>query len=250
MLKPVGLQMYTVRDYAEEDFLGTVRKVAEIGYHGIELAGTYGVRASELKQTLDSLNLKACGSHTAIDLLEKDFDNTVKFNLEVGNRNIVCPWLPENKRNSAEIWEKTAKEFNSLGERLKSYGLNLSYHNHNFEFERFNNKYGIEILIENTNPENLKLEVDVFWVKFAGLDPVEFLNKYRDRINFIHLKDMESDGKTFAEVGEGIIDFKPIFEIGDTGMVEWYVVEQDICKRPSLESAKLSFENLKRWGRV
>jgi sugar phosphate isomerase/epimerase len=250
MLKPVGLQMYTVRDYAENDFLGTLKEVAKIGYHGIELAGTYGVRASELKQVLDSLNLKVCGSHTVIDFLEKDFDNTVKFNLEVGNKNIVCPWLPESKRNSAETWKKTAEELNSLGEKLKGYGLNLSYHNHNFEFERFNNKYGIEILIENTSPENLKLEVDVFWIKFAGLDPVEFLNKYRDRINLIHLKDMESDGKTFAEVGEGIIDFRPIFEAGDTGMVEWYVVEQDICKRPSLESAKLSFENLKRWGRV
>jgi sugar phosphate isomerase/epimerase len=87
-------------------------------------------------------------------------------------------------------------------------------------------------------------------MKFAGLDPVEFLKSHKDRINLIHLKDMEPDGKTFAEVGEGIIDFKPIFDAGDTGMVEWYIVEQDICKRPSLESARLSFENLKRWGRV
>jgi len=250
MLKPVALQMYTVRDYAEKDFLSTIKEVAKIGYSGIELAGTYGVSASELKQLLNSLNLKICGSHILIELLERDFDNIVKFNLDIGNKNIICPWLPEDKRNSAEKWEQTAEELNSLGEKLRAYGFTFSYHNHNFEFERFANKYGIEILIENTSPENLKLEVDVFWIKFAGLDPVEFLNRYKDRINLIHLKDMEPDGKTFAEVGEGIIDFKPIFEIGDSGIVEWYIVEQDICKRPSLESARLSFENLRRLGRV
>jgi len=250
MSKPLGIQMYTVRDYAEKDFLGTIRKIAEIGYKGIELAGTYGIKATDLKQVLDSLDLKVCGSHTAIDLLERNFNDTVEFNLEIGNKNIVCPWLPESRRNSAEAWRKTAEELNSLGERLKPYGLTLSYHNHNFEFERFDNRYGIYILIENTSPENLKLEVDVFWMKFAGLDPVEFLKSHKDRINLIHLKDMEPDGKTFTEVGEGIIDFKPIFDAGDTGMVEWYIVEQDTCKRPSLESARLSFENLKRWGRV
>jgi len=250
MLKPVALQMYTVRDYAERDFFNTIKEVAKIGYSGIELAGTYEATASELKQLLDSLNLKICGSHIPIDLLERDFDNIVKFNLDIGNKNIICPWLPESKRNSTEMWKKTAEELNSLGEKLRAYGLTLSYHNHNFEFERFDNKYGIEILIENTSPENLKLEVDVFWIKFAGLDTVEFLNRYKDRINLIHLKDMEPDGKTFAEVGEGVIDFKPIFEIGDSGIVEWYIVEQDICKRPSLESARLSFENLKRLGRV
>jgi sugar phosphate isomerase/epimerase len=250
MLKPVALQMYTVRDYAERDFFNTIKEVAKIGYPGIELAGTYEAAASELKQLLDSLSLKICGSHIPIELLEKDLDNIVRFNLDVENKNIICPWLPENRRDSAEKWEKTAEELNSLGEKLRTYGLTLSYHNHNFEFERFDNKYGIEILIENTSPENLKLEVDVFWIKFAGLDPVEFLNRYKDRINLIHLKDMEPDGKTFAEVGEGVIDFKPIFEIGDSGIVEWYIVEQDICKRPSLESARLSFENLKRLGRV
>ncbi|MGB9681483.1 MAG: sugar phosphate isomerase/epimerase family protein [bacterium] len=250
MSKPVGLQMYTVRDYAEKDFLGTVKKVAEIGYKGIELTGTYGVKAKELKEVLDSLDIKICGSHTAIDLLEKDFNSTIEFNLTVGNKNIVCPWLPESKRNSADIWKETAEELNSLGERLKIYGLTLSYHNHNFEFEKFGDKYGIDILIENTSSENLKLEVDVFWVKFAGLDPGEFLKMHSDRINLIHLKDMEPDQKTFAEVGEGIIDFKPIFEIGDRGIIEWYVVEQDVCKRSSLESARISFENLKKLGRI
>ncbi|HPC77854.1 MAG TPA: sugar phosphate isomerase/epimerase, partial [bacterium] len=93
-LKPIALQMYTVRDYSEKNFIETVKKVAEIGYKGIELAGTYGVKSDELKQILDSLDLKVCGSHIPIDLLEKDFDNIVKFNLELGNKNIVCPWLP------------------------------------------------------------------------------------------------------------------------------------------------------------
>lgn len=250
-LKPIALQMYTVRDYSEKNFIETVKKVAEIGYKGIELAGTYGVKSDELKQILDSLDLKVCGSHIPIDLLEKDFDNTVKFNLELGNKNIVCPWLPEDRRNSIEEWKKTAEELNSIGERLRADGLTLSYHNHNFEFEKFGDKYGIEILIENTDPENLKLEVDVFWIKFAGLDPAEFLKKYIDRINLIHLKDMKADKKTFAEVGEGIIDFKPIFEIGDSSsIVEWYIVEQDRCERPSIESVRLSFENLKKMGRV
>jgi len=251
MARPlVALAVYTVRDEAEKDFIGTIKRITRIGYEGIEIGDVYGVKASELKNLLDSLGLKVAGRHIGIDILEKDLEATIEYDLEIGNKNIVCPFLPKERRSDTSGWKRVAGELNSIGEKLKKSNLVFSYHSHNFEFEKFDGKYGLDILMESTNPENLKWEIDVFWAKYAGVEPVEFLNKYRDRIHLVHLKDMESDGKTFAEVGEGVIDFNTIFEVSERGKVEWYIVEQDICKRPSLESARISFENLKKWGKV
>lgn len=246
MKKSIALQMYTVRDYAERDFLGTIKRIAAIGYQGIELAGTYGVDSHKLKEVLDSIGIKVCGTHIPIEFLENNFEELVEYNMHIGNKNIVCPWLPEDKRDSKSAWEETAKKLNLIGEKLRQSNFIFSYHNHSFEFENFGNKYGIEILLENTDLNNLKLEVDVFWVKYAGIDPVEFLVKHKERISLIHLKDMGADGKSFAEIGEGIIDFEPIFQIGDTSPSEWYIVEQDTSKGDTLTSARISFENLKR----
>ncbi len=128
----------------------------------------------------------------------------------------------------------------------------LYYHNHAFEFEPLGGTTGMEILLAETDPELVGFECDVYWVQYGGQDPAAFIQAHAGRFPLIHLKDMvgEGDGRTFAEVGEGKIDFAAIFAAAEAQGAAWYIVEQDTCQRPSLESAKLSLENLKGWGKA
>jgi len=247
---PVALQLYTVRDETAKDFLGTLERVAQIGYEGVEFAGTGGLSSSELKKALDELGLKPAGSHVGIDQLKGNLDAVIEYNLEIGNRYVVCPFMPEEMRGSASQWREVAETLSEIGAKCKEEGLILCYHNHAFEFQRFNGKYGLDILYESSDPEFLKAEIDTFWVKFGGEEPAEYIRKLAGRCPLIHLKDMGEDGKTFMEVGEGIMDFMAIFDASEKSGVQWYIVEQDVCQRPSLESARISFENLRKWGKV
>jgi len=247
---PVALQLYTVRDETAKDFLGTLEKVAQIGYEGVEFAGTGGLSPSELKKALNDPGLKPAGSHVGIDQLKGNLDAVIEYNLEIGNKYVVCPYMPEEMRGSASQWREAAETLSEIGAKCREKGLILCYHNHAFEFQKFDGKYGFDILYESSDPECLKAEIDTFWVKFGGGDPAEYIRKLAGRCPLIHLKDMGEDGKTFMEVGEGIMDFQAIFDASEKGGVEWYIVEQDVCQRPSLESARISFENLRRWGKV
>jgi len=247
---PIALQMYTLRNEAAEDFIGTLRKVAEIGYAGVEFAGTGSLSASELKSVLDDLGLRPAGSHIGLEPLEKELGEVIDFNLEIGNRYIVCPGVPEERRNSEEAWKALAETFNGIGAECKKHGLVFCYHNHSAEFQKFNGRYGLDILLQSSDPELVKAQVDTFWVQYAGVDPAGFIRKYPGRCPLVHLKDMAEDRKSFAEIGEGILDFKAIFAACEEVGTEWYIVEQDSCSRPPIESVRISFENLKSWGMI
>ncbi|MCL5283604.1 MAG: sugar phosphate isomerase/epimerase [Armatimonadetes bacterium] len=246
---PVAAQMYTVRDVAAKDFVGTFKEVAKIGYAGVELAGDGGFSAKELRALLEDLNLKIAGNHVGIEKLETALDEAIHYNRELGNPNIVVPYMPEPRRADANGWRQTAKLLNQFGQRCKEAGMVLCYHNHSFEFQKFEGKYGLEILMEETDPSLVYAEVDTYWVQHGGEDPAAFIRRYPGRARLLHLKDMANDAeRSFAEVGEGILDFKAIFAAAEVGKTEWYIVEQDVCKRPSINSLRISFENLKKWG--
>ena len=246
---PVALQMYTVRDESAKDFVGTLRKVAEIGYAGVELAGTGGLSAKELKEVLDDLGLQRAGNHTGMDALRGDLQAAIEFNLEFGNPYVVLPSLPGEWREDGEGFRSACGPLNEVGAACKKNGLTFCYHNHSFEFQKFDGKYGLDILYEGTDPELVKGEVDTYWVQHGGEDPAAYIRKYAGRCPLIHLKDMEdAPDRAFTEVGNGILDFEAIFAASEAGGAEWYIVEQDTCKRPSLESARISFENLKKMG--
>jgi sugar phosphate isomerase/epimerase len=240
---PIALQLYTVREESQKDFIGTLEKVAEMGYEGVEFAGYGGLKASELKKVLDRTGLKAAGSHVGIELLKKDLNGVLEYSLEIGNKYIVCPGVPYK---SKEDYIEMAKFFNEVGERCKEKGLIFCYHNHAHEFEIYDGEYGLDILFKNTDKESVKAEIDVYWVKYAGVDPLEYLKKFSGRLPLIHLKDMDGKDRSNTEIGNGIIDFKKIVKVAEENGVEWLIVEQDECKRSPLESAKISLENLRR----
>ena len=245
---PIALQMYTLREQAAEDFVGTVRRVAEIGYAGVEFAGYGGLSAAEMKALLDELGLKPAGSHVSLQMLENELDSVIDYSLEIGNPYVVCSFLPPDRRQDEASLRATAESLNRIGAACKERGLRFCYHNHAFEFQTFDGKYALDILYETTDPELVRAEVDTYWVQFAGLDPAELIWRHSERVTLVHLKDMDPQDRSFAEVGEGVLDWEAIFAASEAAGAEWYIVEQDRCKRPPLESVRLSLDNLRAMG--
>lgn len=240
----VGVQLYTLRNETQIDFAGTLEKVAKIGYEGVEFAGYGEISSSQMRRYLESFGLKAAGSHIGIDILSQKLDELIEYNLEIGNKYIVCPW---NNYNGREEYLKAAELYNQIGQKCKDNGLKFCYHNHAKEFECFDGEYGMDIIYNNTDPQLLMAEIDTYWVYYAGVDPVEYINKYKGRCPLVHLKDMEAgEDRSYAEVGNGIMDIKSIISAAITAGSEWLVVEQDECKRPAFESVEISFNNLKK----
>jgi sugar phosphate isomerase/epimerase len=238
---PVALQLYTVRDETSKDFRGTLEKVAEMGYQGVEFAGFGDIPAAEMKELLERLNLKAAGSHTGKDMLAEKMDEIIEYNLGIGNKYVLCA---HDKYDSKEGWLEAAKFYGSVGKKLKDNGLQFGYHNHAHEFVKYDGEYALDILYSHTDPDIVKTEIDVYWAYYAGVDPAAYIRKYTGRCPLVHLKDMRADDRDFAEIGEGIIDIRSIIEVSEKAGTEWIVVEQDTCRRPSLESAKISIKNI------
>lgn len=245
---PVALQLYTVRDDMAKDFVGTLRKVAEIGYRAVELAGTGGLSAKDLKALVDELGLKVVGSHIGLEALTDDLAATIEYNVTIGNMFLVCPGIPEERRSSAAAWRETGAIFNGVAKEARKHGLGVAYHNHDREFKVVDGKPGLDIFLEATDPSLVGVQLDVFWAKYAGVDPAEYMSKHPCRFPLLHLKDMGPDGKSMTEVGEGIVDFKAIFALAQQAGVHAYIIEQDTCARPPLESVRISLKSMKRWG--
>jgi len=245
---PVGLALYTLRNETAQDFTGTLERVAEVGYKGVEFAGYGNLSAAQMKSHLDRLGLAAVDSHVGLEKLQNDTQAVIEYSLEIGSPYITMPWAyPKSRGEYLELAGILAR----LGEKCMDKGIQLCYHNHAQEFQVFDGLTGMDIILGEVPSELLKAEVDVFWVKHADADPASFIKKYPGRCPLIHLKDMEDDeNKSFAEVGNGIIDFNAVIAAANEAGSRWFLVEQDDCKRPPLESVKISFENLKKMGYV
>ena len=240
---PIALQLYTVRDETEKDFIGTLRRVAEIGYPAVEFAGFGGLSAKELRGVLAELNLQPASAHIGIDELTNTPGAVIDYQLELGNQFVVIPWMAGHADLAG--WEEEARRLNEIGALLKQNNLQLCYHNHAHEFDRIDGERGLDVLYRLTDPGLLKAELDLYWVKKGGEDPVQYVQRYAGREPLLHIKDMADDDKgSFTEIGAGILDWKAIFAAAQGTGVRWYIVEQDICRRPSLESIAISYRNL------
>ena len=136
-----------------------------------------------------------------------------------------------------------------VGGKLAERGLVLGYHNHSFEFQQFDGEYGLDIFYRAAHAEHVQAEIDVYWVQHGGVDPAEYIRSMPGRTPLIHLKDMAEDG-AFAEVGEGVLAWDSIFDASEANGAAWYIVEQDVCQRPPLESVKISLDNLREMGKL
>ena len=246
--KPVlAVQMYTLRNLTREDMAGVLREVAAMGYEGVELAGYGNLTANEVQRIVQELELQVVASHASLDVLQNDLQTVMKDSRLLGNQFVICPYLPEELRGSADNYRNVARILNDVGARLhEEAGLQLCYHNHAFEFEdRYDEGYGFDLLYENSEPRYVQAEIDTYWVQKGGENPAEYIRKYSGRAPLIHLKDMAQDG-SFAEVGTGSLDWPAILHAADAGGAVAYIVEQDVCPGNPLDSVRLSLNNLKK----
>lgn len=240
----VGLQLYSIRDAIAADLTGSLKKVADLGYKYVELASYadgkfYGLAPVEFRKIVDDLGMEILSSHTNVESAGVSLDNSklmADAHAELGIKYCVQPWVEEADRN-VEAYKKMAGELNEVGLIMKDVGIQMGYHNHNFEF---NNLGGIvpyyDILMPEMEADLITMEIDLYWVTKAGQDPVEMFEKYPGRFQLFHLKDMSTrqDAAYFdvvkddiAPVGEGVIDFKRILAAKEVAGMKYFFVEDD-----------------------
>lgn len=247
----IGLQMYTLRNETAQDFKGTLAKVAELGYEGVEFAGYGGLDASELRAELDRLGLRALASHVSLDRMLEAGEEEIEYNKTIGSRYIVVPWIGEERYADEAALAETCKSLERIARLCAEKGIGFGYHNHSFELERkFGGKMMLDIIYDSVSPELLKVELDTCWVHNAGVDPASYIRQYSGRIPLVHLKDMtKTDGKAnTVELGRGEVDLKAIANAAREAGAEWLIVEQDHCQNPPLESIATSMDWLKSQG--
>ena len=243
---PVAVQMFTLREESGQDFAGTLKKVAELGFDGVEFAGYGGLTAKEVKALLDDLGLRAAASHVPLEQLENNLDQVIEDQKILESKYVVCPYLMPDRR-SEEDYKALIAILDEAGERCQREGITLCYHNHDFELERLSDgRTALETIFDDTNAENVKTELDIYWLTKAGEQPVQWINRYTNRTPLVHLKDMTTDEeKFFAELGTGGVDVEAVLNLGEEAGVQWWVVEQDVSRRTPFESIEISINYLK-----
>ncbi|CAM4383214.1 sugar phosphate isomerase/epimerase [Paenibacillus endophyticus] len=247
-LSNIAVQLYTLRDYCktEADLEQSLKKVADIGYQAVQVSGIGPIAPEKVKELADAAGLRICATHVGLDSLLHDFDNTVQKHKLWNCKYVGLGSLPDENRTSAEGYSSFAKTATEIGRKLQEHGLQFIYHNHQFEYQKFEGRTGMDILQQETDSTAVGFELDTYWVHVGGVNPVDAIHQVKGRMGVVHLKDLEivDYQQVFAEIGEGNLNFKAIIEACREIGVEWYVVEQDVCRRDPFESLAISFRNL------
>jgi sugar phosphate isomerase/epimerase len=249
----VGIQLWTLRKETAADPAGTLRRVAEIGYQGVELWFQNWPKAPDLKKMLDDSGLKIASAHVALKELLDDFPRVADYHRTIGNQTLVIPYIPNFAGFTDDDWRRTIDDLRHAARTGTEAGFQVLYHNHDFEFTT--KVDGVEVfdrIFGSIEPQLLGAEIDVFFVADIGRDPAELLRKFAGRLKRVHLKEKSKPGsksKT-TELGRGTIDWPAVLEAAARSGTEWYLVEQDCEDRPALESVRISFEYLKSRGVV
>ena len=268
----IGVQVFSVRDYAERDFRATMQAIKAMGYDGVELAGTYGLSAEEVKAVLDEVGLTPISAHVQLADMYDRPEETFKFYQTIGIPYIAIPWLGDSDRPAGPTFPETLKKIAKVGQLAKDHGMTLLYHNHDFEFTKIGDEYGLDVIYKTVPADLLQTEIDTCWVKVSGVDPAAYVLKYAGRAPIVHLKDFykeegsDNEGlyeligvdkkpeakKTFEfrPCGHGMQKFEPLIAAVEKAGAQWVIVEQD---RPSLgltsmESIELSMKYLRSLG--
>jgi sugar phosphate isomerase/epimerase len=262
--KQIGLQLYTVRDAMAKDPAAALAKVAKLGFNTVEGAtytGTelfYGMNAKGFASLLAQEGLAMPSAHyrlgqeqvngaSQIGTILNDWKKAVDDAAAVGAKYMVCAYLSNSERGDLEQYKKIAGLLDVAGATCKNAGIQLCYHNHDFEFIQDNGQYPYEILLTSTDPDNVKMEMDLYWMTKAGQDPIAFFNKYPGRFPLLHMKDMDNTPeKKFTEVGNGVIDFKKILAQSKKAGVKYFFVEQDVCPGDPFDSIAKSISYIKK----
>lgn len=245
-MKPnIGLQLYSLREKCMENFENVLRKVSNAGYDGVEFYSFFDIEAGKMKQMLNSYNLKSMGTHTNIDILKNDLDGLLRYNTTLGSDYVTLGYYAAEDRDE---WLRLSEILEKSGEKLRRNGFKCLYHNHGHEFEpKYNGEIAENIILSNTSPENVSLELDCYWVTCADTNPEEYLKKNLNRIKTIHLKDMDKNEKKMTEVGTGKINCQRLYNICNEAGFNWVIIEQDDIYIDPFESIKISIDNVRKF---
>lgn len=266
---PIALQLYSVRDELEADFEGTLKKVKELGFDGVEFAGLYNRNPADVKALLAELGLVALSAHVPYVDMMADPEKVLKDYAEVGCKFVVIPYLTEEYRPGQEKFNEVIEGAKMLGKVAKDMGMTLLYHNHDFEFDKIDGEYALDILYKEVSADLLQTELDTCWVNVGGEYPPSYIRKYSGRAPVVHLKDFSLSGSKpkkmyeligiedeqeeeestfeFRPVGYGQQDLPSILAAAKDAGAGWVVVEQDMpsMDKTPLECAEMSINYLK-----
>jgi sugar phosphate isomerase/epimerase len=266
---PIAYELYGMRGDMERSVEGTLKKVRELGFDGVEFAGFFGKSATEIKSLAADAGLVPISSHVPLRLIQGSPEATIAYHQELGCRNIVVPYLEEDSRPGAPGFAKVLGLMTRFGMQCRNAGLRLLYHNHDFEFRQVSGIYGLDFIFQAVPEELLATEIDTCWVKYAGVDPVSYLASYKGRAPLVHIKDFVSTnpgrtpyaligqdagapdhtGFAYRPFGHGSQDAPALLQAAVDAGAEWLILEQD---EPSGESpyadARMSMETFASLG--
>lgn len=251
--KDLYIQLYSVRDDIKSDFKGTITKVAEAGYKGVEAADYnngkfYGLTPEEFKSEIEAIGMEVLSSHTGRPLegiIEETnwdevwawWDTAIDAHKRAGMKFIVTPWMPTP--TTLEELSQYCDYYNQIGEKCNAAGIKFGYHNHNFEYKEIEDQIMYDYMLENTDPDKVFFQMDVYWTKQGGYDPVEYFNNYPNRFKLLHIKDEKELGGS-----DSVMDFDILFKNIDQSGVEYLIVEVEHYNFEPLESIKMSIDYL------
>ena len=268
---PIAVQFYSVRDEAEKDFYGTLKKIKEMGYDGVEFAGLFNHTPEEVRDMCKELGITPVSAHVPIDDMINDIEGSVAAYKTLGCKYIAVPYVNEERRPGAEKFDETVEYIKQIGAECKKNDMLLLYHNHDFEFIKIDGEYGLDIHNKSVAADLLQTELDTCWVNVGGEIPAEYVLKYTGRAPVVHLKDFVMKGKdkpqklydligiddeaesadeddfSFKPVGYGVQDMPAIIAAAEKAGANWLVVEQDQPDKGNtpLNAVKMSIEYLK-----
>ncbi len=267
---PLGLQLYSVREQLQQDYAGTLKQIAALGYREVEAAGFFNHSPAQVLQVMQGAGLHCVGALYSLHDLQEQFDSILTFGKALGLRNIICSFPgfknPARLKDTSfraqvlafnlEDWRWNAEQFNQIGAKLKAAGMQFGYHNYTMGFQAQDGVVPYEELLRLTDPDTVTMEMDCGWVHIGGGNPIEYLRRYPTRISLLHVKDFQrtnhpvtiADPPPAAELGQGTMDNGPIFAAAaKTGQIRHCFAEQEGFDMPPMQSLKIDAEYLRRF---
>lgn len=243
----LGVQLYSVRDEMGKDFEGTLKKVRDMGYEGVEFAGLFDKSAEEVKALCEKYDLVPVSAHVALHEMLGD-ENVLQTYADIGCKFVAIPWMSEEYRPGYPGFEQNLPKLIALAKRVKELGMFLAYHNHDVEFEKKDGEYVLDMLYHIIPADLLKAELDTCWVNVGGADPVAYIHKYAGRVEILHFKDFAGKKSEnmyaligvnggnkddivgdfeYRPLGQGLQNIPALVEAAKECGTEWAIVEID-----------------------
>ncbi len=245
----LGITLYNfhniIKTYDDLDLV--LSKLSEIGIGVVQVSGVGSLDNYKIAEYCKKYNMEVCLTHSPLDRVLHDTDALIEEHKALGCNTIGIGWSPEEYR-SLEGMKKYIADFTPAARKIKAAGMQYAYHNHAFEFERFGGRTMMDIMIEDTDPDLFNFIIDIHWLQTGGVNPPDYIRKVKGRMKVCHFKDYKivNNERKFAEIGTGNLNLDECYKACVESGVEYIIIEQDVCDIDLFESARISFDNLKK----